>query len=90
MHRYLEVRISPDAAHVASIEGDSPRGGYLPDIRDLVIRNLRTRSEVRVALPCGRIAECWPGSLAWQRDARRLVFTVRTPGSHSYSLYAVA
>ncbi|MBV8341250.1 MAG: S9 family peptidase [Gammaproteobacteria bacterium] len=90
VHRYLEVRISPDAAHVASIEGDSPRGGYLPDIRDLVIRNLRRSSEVRVALPCGRIAECWPGSLAWQRDARRLVFTVRTPGSHSYSLYAVA
>jgi hypothetical protein len=30
VHLYLAVRISPDAAYVAPIEGDSPRGGSLP------------------------------------------------------------
>src|SRR5262245_4543544 len=38
VHQYLEVRLSPDAARVASVEGDSPVGGYYPEIRDLVIR----------------------------------------------------
>jgi dipeptidyl aminopeptidase/acylaminoacyl peptidase len=90
VHRYLEVRISPDAAYVAAIEGDSPAGGYYPDVRDLVIRRVSSRSEVRIPLPCGRVSQCWPGSLGWARDGRHLAYTVRTPGSHAYSLYSVA
>ena len=90
VHRYLEVRISPNAAYVAAIEGDSPAGGYYPDVRDLVIRRVSSKSEVRVPLPCGRVSECWPGSLAWARDGRHLAYTLRTPGSHAYSLYSVA
>ena len=43
IHRFLAVEISPDAALVASIEGDSPVGGYYPLIRDLVIRRTDTR-----------------------------------------------
>jgi dipeptidyl aminopeptidase/acylaminoacyl peptidase len=90
VHRYLEVRISPDAAYVASIEGDPPAGGYHPAIRDLVIRRRAGRVETRIPLPCGRVPECWPGSLAWTPDSTHLSFTVRTPGSHAYSLYTVA
>ena len=40
VHRYLAVRISPDAAYVASVEGDSPKGGFFPDVRELVIDRL--------------------------------------------------
>ena len=90
VHRYLVVRISPDAARVASIEGDSPSGGFLPDLRELVIRRVSDKSETRIALPCGHVSQCWPGSLAWRPDGKTLTFTLRTPGSHSYALYTVA
>jgi len=90
VHRYLDVQISPDAAFVAAIEGDSPKGGYYPEVRELVIRRVAGASEVHVPLPCGRVPQCWPGSLAWRPDSKLLAFTVRTPGSHAYTLYAVA
>jgi dipeptidyl aminopeptidase/acylaminoacyl peptidase len=90
VHRYLEVQISPDAHYVAAIEGDSPKGGYYPDVRELVIRRVADASEVHVPLSCGRVPQCWPGSLAWEPDGKLLAFTVRTPGSHAYTLYAVA
>jgi dipeptidyl aminopeptidase/acylaminoacyl peptidase len=90
VHRYLEVRLSPDATYVASVEGDSPPGGYYPDLRELVIRRTDGSSEAHVALPCGRVPQCWPGSLAWTRDSTFVSFTVRTPGSHAYGLYRVA
>jgi dipeptidyl aminopeptidase/acylaminoacyl peptidase len=90
VHQYLEVRLSPDATYVASIEGDAPTGGYYPDVRDLVIRRTDGSAEAHVALPCGRVPQCWPGSLAWTRDSTFVSFTVRTPGSHAYGLYRVA
>jgi dipeptidyl aminopeptidase/acylaminoacyl peptidase len=90
VHRYLAVRISPDAAYVAAIEGDSPRGGFLPDLRELVIRRATGRSETPIPLPCGHVSQCWPGSLAWRPDSKILAFTLRTPGSHTYALYTIA
>ena len=90
VHTYLEVSISPDGAYVASVEGDPPPGGYYPDVRDLVIRRVGGHDEAKVALPCGRVPQCWPGSLAWTPDSKQLSFTVRTPGSHRYALYTVA
>ncbi len=89
VHRYLEVRISPDANYVASVEGDPPPGGYSPAVRDLVIRRRDGHTEATIPLPCGRVPQCWPGSLAWTPDSRRLTFTLRTPGGHAYSLYSV-
>ncbi len=90
VHRYLEVQISPNASYVASVEGDSPAGGSFPDIHDLVIRSVKGGRERRVALPCGRVPQCWPASLAWAPDNSRLGFALRTPGSHAYALYTVA
>jgi dipeptidyl aminopeptidase/acylaminoacyl peptidase len=90
VHRYLAVRISPDATYVAAIEGDSPPGGFLPDLRELVIRRVSDKSEAHVSLPCGHVSQCWPGSLAWSPDSKLLAFTLRTPGSHNYALYTVA
>lgn len=90
VHEYLEARISPDATRVAAVEGDSPPGGYYPDVRDLVIRQVANPAGTPIALPCGRVPQCWPGSLAWTPDSSHLSFTVRTPGSHNYSVYTVA
>ncbi len=90
VHRFLRVEISPNATFVASVEGDSPVGGYYPPVRDLIIRRIGDGSTVRVELPCGRVPQCWPGSPTWSPDGSRLSFTLRTPGSHARSVYAVA
>ena len=89
VHRFLDVALSPDGSRVASVEGDSPVGGYYPELRDLVIRRAADGRAATVPMPCGRVPQCWPGSLAWSADGRQLSFTVRLPGSHNYSLYTV-
>ena len=33
--------------------------------------------------------QCWPGSLTWSPDGKRLSFTLRAPGTHARSVYAV-
>jgi hypothetical protein len=70
VHRYLSVAISPDGRRVASVEGDASMSGGYPVIRDLVIRDVASGAAVTVALPCGRVAECWPASAAWSPDGR--------------------
>src|SRR3984957_15620714 len=90
VHRFLQIEISPDAALVASVEGDSPPSGFYPPIRDLVIRRVRDGSAVKVAMPCGRVPQCWPGAPAWSPDGKHLTFSLRTPGSHARSVYTVA
>jgi dipeptidyl aminopeptidase/acylaminoacyl peptidase len=90
VHRYLDVRISPDATRVVSVEGDQPVGGFAPDVRDLVIRPVKGGAPVQIALPCGRVPQCWAGSPAWSPDSKHLSFTLRAPGSHRYAVYTVA
>src|ERR1700733_8111011 len=65
VHRFLDVEISPVGDLVASVEGDSSKSGGAPTIRDLVIRNARSGAATSVALPCGRVPQCWPDSPAW-------------------------
>jgi dienelactone hydrolase len=90
VHRFLQVEVSPNGALVASVEGDSPPGGYFPTIRELLIRRADNGAVTKITLPCGLVAECWPGSPAWTADSKHLTFTLRTPGSHARSLYTVA
>jgi dipeptidyl aminopeptidase/acylaminoacyl peptidase len=86
---FIEVSISPDARHVAAVEGDSaPRGGE-PAVRDLLIRSADGSHAVAVKLPCGAVKGCWPSALAWTPDARRLTFALRDPVTHARSLYQV-
>src|ERR1700761_42200 len=89
LHRFREVQISPNAQFVASVEGDSSASGGTPVVRDLVIRNAKSGAAVTVSLPCGRVVQCWPGSPTWGPDSKHLSFTLRTPGSHSRSIYSV-
>ncbi len=90
VHRYLQVAIAPSGTYVASVEGDSPPGGYYPELRDLIIRRVADGAEVRIELPCGRAPQCWPSSPAWSPDGGHLSFALRTPGSHAYAIYEVA
>jgi dipeptidyl aminopeptidase/acylaminoacyl peptidase len=90
VHRYQSVEISPDGKLVASVDGDSSRSGGAPILRDLVIRQVQSGAAVTIAMPCGRVPQCWPGSPSWSPDAKHLSFTLRTPGSHARSLYTVA
>jgi dipeptidyl aminopeptidase/acylaminoacyl peptidase len=89
LHRFLEVALSPDGAVVASVEGDVPRSGSSPPLRDLVLRRTDGGSQVTVSLPCGHVEQCWPSSPAWSPDAKHLSFALRNPGSHARSLYQI-
>jgi dipeptidyl aminopeptidase/acylaminoacyl peptidase len=89
VHRFLDVEISPGGDFVASVEGDSSKSGGAPTVRDLVIRNARSGAAISVAMPCGRVPQCWPDSPAWSPDGKHLSFTLRTPGTHARSLYSV-
>ncbi|HWM71584.1 MAG TPA: S9 family peptidase [Steroidobacteraceae bacterium] len=90
VHRFLHVEISPDGTFVASVEGDSPVNGSSPPLRELVIRGVKNGAVTRIAVPCGHVPQCWPGSPAWSADNRHLSFTLRRPGSHSYGVYTVS
>lgn len=90
VHRYLNIEISPDAQLVASVEGDSSKSGGTPTVRDLVIRRARSGAAITVSMPCGRVPQCWPDSPTWSPDGKRLAFTLRTPGTHARSVYAVS
>src|ERR1700761_2344886 len=79
LHRYLETVPSPDGVSIASVEGDVPPSGREPTIRDLVIRRMDGANVATVSLPCGRVRECWPASLAWTPDGKQLTFALRTP-----------
>lgn len=87
-HRYIEVRISPDAHNLVSVEGDSASGGA-PSIRDLVIRSIDGKAVTTVTLPCGRVNQCWPSTPVWTPDSHKITFALRTPGSHARALYQV-
>src|ERR1700761_7465358 len=90
VHRFLTVEISPNGEVVASIEGDSSKSGGAPTVRDLLIRQVRAGgSGVTVAMPCGRVPQCWPDSPTWSPDGKTLSFALRAPGSHARSLYSV-
>ena len=90
LHRYLEIAMSPDGAHVAAVEGDSTPAGALQPTRQLVIRGADGASVVTIALPCGQVAECTPSSPVWSPDSSHLAFALRTPGTHARSIYSVS
>src|SRR5258707_11562443 len=89
VHRFLDVEISPNGELVASVEGDSSDSGGAPTVRDLVIRQGSGGTAVTVPMPCGRVPQCWPDSPTWSPDGKRLSFTLRAPGTHARSVYAV-
>ena len=88
VHDFLSVAVSPDGKHVAAIEGDEDASGTA-DIQTVVIRTTDGTATAPVSLPCGRVHECTPSSLAWAPDGNTLAFVLRSPGSHARALYTV-
>lgn len=89
LHVFLEVALSPDGEHVASVEGDSSPSGGEPVIRSLIIRGVNNRTTTTITLPCGAVRECWPSFPVWSADGKTLAFALRKPGSHARSVYQV-
>jgi dipeptidyl aminopeptidase/acylaminoacyl peptidase len=89
-HRFVDVAVSPDGAHIATVEGDLPAaGGYFPIVQTLIIRTADGKGSTTVPMPCGAVALCWPASLAWSSDGKTLAFALRKPGTHARSIYTV-
>jgi dipeptidyl aminopeptidase/acylaminoacyl peptidase len=88
VHDFLEVAISPDGQHVASIEGDETDAGRVVS-KSLVLRSIDGKTTKDVALPCGSGPECTPSDIAWAPDAAHLAFVLRSPGTHGHDIYAV-
>jgi dipeptidyl aminopeptidase/acylaminoacyl peptidase len=86
---FISVAISPDGAHLASIEGDTPPGGGQPAVIDLVIRRADGTGQRSIALPCGRTPECTPSDAIWAPDGRHVTFVLRVPNSHAHGIYTV-
>jgi dipeptidyl aminopeptidase/acylaminoacyl peptidase len=89
-HRFVDIAVSPDGNHIATVEGDLPAaGGYLPVVQSLVIRTADGKSSTTVPMPCGAVPLCWPASLEWSADGKTLAFALRKPGTHARSIYTV-
>ena len=87
---FMDLAVSPDRQHVVTVEGETSASGGAPTIRDLVIRpTAGTHRATVVALPCGRVSQCWPESAVWTPDAKHITFALRAPGSHRRSIYQV-
>lgn len=90
-HRFVDLAVSPDGNHIATVEGDLPAaGGFFPVVQSLVIRSVDGKEMKSVPLPCGAVPQCWPASLVWTADGKTLAFALRKPGSHARSIYTVA
>jgi dipeptidyl aminopeptidase/acylaminoacyl peptidase len=89
LHAFMEIRLSPDSSRLASIEGEQSAAGGAPVLRELVLRHADGGAIATVALPCGKVPQCWPSSLAWAPDGKSLAFALRQPGSHARTLYRV-
>jgi len=86
VHHFLDVAISPDGKYVASIEGDETPSGAV-DIQRLFVRPAEGGAATEIPLPCGAVHQCTPASPVWAPDSARLVFSLRSPGSHDYAVY---
>ncbi|MGA2951632.1 MAG: prolyl oligopeptidase family serine peptidase [Caulobacteraceae bacterium] len=89
VHAFLDVALSPDGAHVASVSADMTSSGALPSIRRLVIRQTDGGGDVAISLPCAPNADCQPGALAWTRDSKQLAFTLRAAQGHGRTIWRV-
>src|ERR1700688_4107696 len=52
-HQFLEIALSPDGSHVASVEGDGSHWGGEPVIRTLIIRTVDGKNTATLRLPYG-------------------------------------
>ncbi|WP_419727828.1 prolyl oligopeptidase family serine peptidase [Lichenicola sp.] len=81
-HLFTQVAMSPDGAHVASLEADLPADENAEPTFRIVIRSVSGEGQpVTVGLPC-KGAECVPSSLAWSMDSHRLAFVLQQPDPH--------
>ena len=74
-----DLALSPDAAHVASIEHDQPAHDGDESIKELVIRPTGGGAAVTVALPCARGPDCKPMDPTFSPDGAHVAFVLQRP-----------
>jgi dipeptidyl aminopeptidase/acylaminoacyl peptidase len=87
---YDALALSPNGAHVATVEHDEPAiDGTEPTDR-LVLRAADGSAEATVTLPCPPGPECRPGNIAFSPDGARLGFVLRQPNDPRSYVFEVA
>ncbi|AOX20933.1 S9 family peptidase [Kozakia baliensis] len=77
LHDFANVTLSPDGAHLATLEKNESEqpGTRVPN--QIVLRNLPDGAPQLVGLPC---AACEPTSPTWSQDGKHLAFIMREKG----------
>ncbi len=84
------LALSPDGAHVASVEHDEPAVDGDEPVHRLVLRAADGSAEATVALPCGEGPDCRPSDIAFSPDNARLAFVLKQPGDSRSYVFEVA
>ncbi len=89
LHLFTQVAVSPDGAHVATLEAEQPADEGAEPAFGIVIRPVSGGgAAVTVGLPCHG-ADCVPSSLAWSPDGRHLAFVLRQPKQTQRAVFQV-
>ncbi len=84
------LALSPDGAHVASVEHDEPAVDGDEPIHRLVLRAADGSAEATVTLPCPPGPDCRPSDIAFSPDGARLGFVLKQPNDPRSYVFEVA